>query len=312
MRDFCAYTGIPITQKPVLYPARLSLVHPELDYTIQLDNKEALGYLKAITRFCEDATQPQDYLAVESGLRLLLYRFLHRNHKCADAFRPVLLTDICTEKPDLVLSCKSLALLMQLPATKVVDLPYVQHLDRDTPVRLYGVYDNGLDSALEEKLGELLVFIAEKDRIQASLETRVRTMVRVLTETGTPTELAVTLGRAWMCEMVVSRCSNSSAEYSDDNITMLREEARRLMSSNVAGSHVYTYTTQWVSMATTNAVFVESPATVSMMRYLERQWASCRKSLTEVIGKTPPPVVFAKTAPPNSGVKFKSKLKGAI
>ena len=310
MRDFCSYTGIPITQAAVLYPARLSLVHPELDYTVNLSDTAALGYVKSVTKFCDDATGTQDFLSIESALRLLTYRFLYRHHKIADAFRPVLLkTAGVDQKPEMVLACKSLTLLMGLPPGKVLELPLVQHLDRDTPVRLYGIYDNGIDRKLDAELGDLLVFITEKDRIQASLESRVRSFVRVLIEFGTPEQLAVTIGRAWTCDQVASRCSASTAEYNEDNVTMMRIQAGKLMGSEVAGVHVYTYVVQWVDASAGNHVCKEAPSVVSMMRYLARQWSNCRKPLADVL---PPaaPVVFVKSAlPAGSAFKLKSKLK---
>ena len=219
-------------------------------------------------------------------------------------FRPVFLKRL-VDRHDLLLACKSLIQLMGLPNILVRDMPYVQHFDTNTPTRLFLLFDNGVDRKVDEELSSLLVFIADKDRIQASLDSRVRTLVRVMCDTGTATEMAVAVGKAWVCDQVAYRCSVSSAEYSDDNVTLMRAEVARILQSNVNGVNVFDYAAQWVGIAASNAECAGSPA-LSMVKYLVRQWESAHRQATTLVAEVP--TIFAQKLPTQS--KLKSKLKG--
>lgn len=304
MKNYCSLTGIPITQATILHPARVSLVHPELEYALSLSDREALAYAKAVECGGLDATSEAHHLSVECAIRLLTYRFLHKNNRCADVFRPVFLKRL-VDRHDLLLACKSLIQLMGIPNILVRDMPYVQHFDTNTATRLFLLFDNGVDRKVDAELSNLLVFIADKDRIQASLDSRVRTLVRVMCDTGTPTDMAVAVGKAWVCDQVSHRCSASSAEYSDDNVTLMRAEVARILHSDINGVNVFDYAAQWVGIAAANAECANSPA-LSMVKYLVRQWESIHKQVTAYVEDVP--TIFSQKLPTQS--KLKSKLKG--
>lgn len=305
---YCSLTGVPILEPPLFNGARVSLVHPEVEYLLSLPDKQATDYAKSVESGCYDVSCGQQLKRAEQAIRLLTYRFLNVNNRCAEGFRPVFLRNKSyAELPDLLLAVRALVQLYLMPKAKTRELPMVCHLDTNTPAALFFAIDGGLDTKVNDKLGDLLVYVSEKDRLQASLDTRVKTMVRVLVDTGVPVPIALDASSAWLCEQVVQRASASSAEFAEDSLTLMKETGIETLKREVyKGTTLYAYLETWVASAQYNAEVAGSPA-LRMVKFLllHNQLLKARIKPVEsvVFEDTPAPVVS------KSVVKLKSNLK---